>query len=523
MKWCAHRCGFLSFFHRAGWTSAARILLFLPLLLSWPNAATASEAQYGGTLVFGVENNDFGGFDPIQSRGFAPCDAIANGTILERLFDLDANQELVPVLGLSAEASSDGKVWTIPLRQGVLFHDGTPFTADAVVDHWMRLLNPENRFRGRQALQPIQSVEKIDDHTVAFHLAYPWILFPHVLASPRTATTTIPSPKAVAEGTHHRAPVGTGPFRFEKWEPSNAFTVVKNPDYWRKGMPYLERIVFRFMPDHQTRWASLQAGDIDAMWIDRGGIIRQAMGDTAMTVLDEEDKGAEIILLNTSKPPLDDPRVRQALAHAWNQAHYVKFGYQDCIPVVEHPFGPGVACPHSGYRAYDPEAAKRLLAEYGKPVQLECLHSDTQRGREAGAVLQQLCKQVGIEIRPVGLAFGPVIQKVVKGDYQMSTWRIPSTFDPGPGLVRSFHSKSRGNFSHYANPDLDRLLQAQWTETDPVKRREILCDIAHIINRDVPLLYRGGAHHYVVTADKVKGIPPMREGIVALSEAWIEP
>lgn len=500
--------------------AAAAFFTFL-LVLAFP--LFAAEPRPGGTLVFGVENNDFTGFDVIQARGFAPCDAIANLTMMERLFDLDTDGNLVPVLGLSAEASPDRLSWTIRLREGVRFHDGTPFTADAVTAHWNRLLNPENRFRGRQAFQPVRSVESAGDHTVVFHLAHPWILFPHVLASPRTAALTIPSPAAVAGDSQNRSPVGTGPFRFVRWDAGHSFTVEKNPDYWNSGNVHLERIVFRFMPDHQTRWASLQAGDIHAMWIDRGTIIRQAESDPAMRVHHEPDNGAEIILLNTANPPLDDPRVRRALAHAWNQARYVRLGYQDCIPVVEHPFGPDTACADCGYPAYDPDEAKRLLAAYGKPVELECLHSDTQRGREVGAVLQELCWDVGIRIRPVGLAFGPVIQKVVKGDYQLSTWRIPSTFDPGPGMVRSFHSKSRGNFSRYADPELDRLLQAQWTETEPAKRRGILCDIAHIVNRDVPLLYRGGAHHYVVTASGVKGLPPMREGIVDLTGAWIEP
>jgi 4-phytase/acid phosphatase/peptide/nickel transport system substrate-binding protein len=211
---------------------------------------------------------------------------------------------------------------------------------------------------------------------------------------------------------------------FKEWQSADHFVVVKNPRYWQKGKPNVEEIVFRFMPDHQTRFAALKAGDVDMIWMDRGQIIRKAMEDPELAVHHAEDNGAEILILNTSKPPLDDVRVRQALAHARNQQQYVKLSYQDCIPSVTHPFGKEIDC---GYREYNLEKAKQLLADYGKPVAFECLHSDTPRGKEAGVILQQFAKSVGMEVTPVGLAFGPVVKKVISGDYQASTWRIPIT------------------------------------------------------------------------------------------------
>ncbi|MCP4694628.1 MAG: ABC transporter substrate-binding protein, partial [Desulfobacterales bacterium] len=140
----------------------------------------AAEARRGGILTVGVEY-DFGGFDALKGWASGPSGACAINVIEERLFDMDEKGELVPVLGVEAALSGDSLAWTIKLRRGVSFHDGAPFNADAVVHHWSRILNPENRYRHRMFIQPIQSVEKIDDYTVRFNLAHSWAPFKVVI------------------------------------------------------------------------------------------------------------------------------------------------------------------------------------------------------------------------------------------------------------------------------------------------------------------------------------------------------
>jgi 4-phytase/acid phosphatase/peptide/nickel transport system substrate-binding protein len=196
--------------------------------------------------------------------------------------------------------------------------------------------------------------------------------------------------------------------------------------------------------------------------------------------------------------------------------------YQKSIPVVHHPFGSQCECPDDGYREYDPEAARRLLAAVGRPVEVEVLHSNSKRGRDIGEITQQLFKDVGVAVRPVGLDFGPVIKKVIGGQYQVSTWRISSRPDQGPALFHMFHSESRANFSRYHNPEMDALLTAQRTETDPAKRNLILCQIARLINRDAPILYRGGMRSHVIASRELQGIPAVKDGIVRLASAWLD-
>ena len=496
------------------------ILLFL--LIGWFSVghALAERPRLGGTLEFGTEN-DFAGFEVLQSGSrLAINGAIAANTIMEPLFRMDAEGNMVPVLALSIQPSDDGKAYTIVLRQKVQFHDGTPFNADAIVYHWGRLLNPENKFRGLAAMSVIASVSKIDDFTVKFHLKHAWIPFQKVISSTRGLIDLIPSPKAVEMGTQDRTPVGTGPFKFKAWKSGDSFTVVKNPDYWRKDLPYVDEIIFKPMPDAQTRYASLKSGQLNMIWMDQGNILSKAQADASLKIHSGEDNGAEIFILNTSKPPFDDVNVRRAVAHALNQERQVKMVYNESIPVVHHPFGNSCDCPDDGYREYHPDKARQLLSAYGQPMEIELLHSNSKRGQDIGEITQFLLKEVGITVNPVGLDFGPVVKKVIGGQYQISTWRISSRPDQGPALFLMFHSQSRANYSHYQNPEMDHLLIAQRMETDADKRNKMLCQIARLINEDAPIIYRGGMRSHIITHAEVEGIPPMKDGIVRLEEVW---
>ena len=485
------------------------------------DASIAAEPKHGGTMTFGAEN-DFRGFDPLKINGLSICGSIAGNTIYERLFDTDSKGNLTPVLGLSATPSEGGKKWTISLRREVLFHDGTPFNADAVVTNWSRLLNPENRFRGRSSIAPIQSVEKLDEFTVRFNLSHAWLPFPKILTDTRALYIHIMSPKALEEDTQYRAPVGTGPFMFKEWKSGDRFVVVRNPNYWQKDKPYLDKIIFKPVPDHQTRFASLESGQLDVIFMDRGHIIRRAGENRSLVHFQGESNGAEIAFLNTKNPPLDDPSVRKAIAHAWNQNVYVSMSYKDSIPLAHHPFGSSLPCKDAGYRSYDIEKAKTLIEEYGGPVEIECIHTNTKRGREFGLMLQQFCKEIGISVKTKGMDISPIIQAVFSRKYHVSSWRMPPMTDFGPYLHRYFHSKSRVNATGYNNPKMDELLVAQQTETDPEKRVKIFCDIAGLLNKDVPLLYRGGRRIHILAKQDVMGIPQIRNGAVEISDAWIK-
>ncbi len=482
--------------------------------------AMAGEVKNGGTLNVGF-NVDIRGFDIMKTRYIGPSGASALNLVEEKLFNLNDDGSLEPVLGLAAEISPDGKTWTVSLRQGVTFHDGTAFNADAVVHHWNRVLSPKRKFKLLLFGDPIDSVERVDAYTVRFHLRLPWAGFKGILSSPRSFESYIPSPKAVEADTQNLAPVGTGPFMYKERNPGS-FVVVKNPDYWQKGKPALDRVCFKALPDHQARYAALKAGEVDLIWTDRGNHILDAKKDPSLTVHQDSGSGAETIYLNLSSPPLDNPLVRQALSHGWNQAQYVKMVYRDTIPVTHHLYGEGFGCEEAGYRAYDPEKAKKLLAEYGKPVELEFLHSNTLRGRETGQIVQQLYKKIGVTIKLKSVDILTLFRTVQSSEYQISGYRNMDFPDPDPPLYVVFHSTSPINFMHYKSAEMDRLLDVQRTEADPAARKRALCDIARLINKDAPMLYRGGHTFYSISKSSVKGVGSMKNAIVRVNDVWME-
>ncbi len=496
-------------------------IMALLAFFSRGECAPTSKPQAGGTLTIG-DDAEIRGFDPLKANYLGLADRSVAMAVEERLFDMDAKGNLVPELALSAKPSKDGKCWIIKLRKGVTFHDGTQFNAGAVVGHWQRLLDPKNKFFARSSIEPIVSIQQVDEFTVRFNLKHPWAPFKNALSAPQAIASYIPSPKALQEDTHNRAPVGTGPYKFKEWLPNDRLVVVRNPNYWRKGKAYLDSVIFRPIPDMQARFASLQSGESDVIQTDRGASILQARENSSLKIYTSDGAGAYNFLFNSSRPPLDDARVRQALAHAWNQDLLLKADYKGTLPLVKDPYGGQFSCGNAAYREYDPVKARKLLAEYGKPVELELNHTNTPRGKEAGEIMQRLFKEVGVTLKLTPMAEGQLAKRGISGDYQITGWRMMDFDEMGPSMLANHHSSGRQNFVKYRNPKMDELLMTQQMSSDKKVRQKALCGVASLINEDAVYLYGGGRRFHVIAKAEVKGIDNVQHGVIRVSDAWLE-
>ena len=496
---------------------------FQPLHAFQPCHANAAEPEYGGSLTY-VGEIGARGFDAIKVRSLVGGGRGVAVLVMEKLFKRGEQGELIPVLGLSATNSSDGKTWVIKLRQGINFHDGTPFNADAVVQHWQRILNPENRFRMLLLLRPIESVEKTGEFEVTFHLKHGWSPFTSFLTMPGAFTSLIPSPTAVANDTHNFHPVGTGPFVFKEWKRGSHITVTKNPDYWQQGKPYLDEFVFRAIPDHETRYATLASGQADLIITDRPTHVKKLQEDENFITYPLIWRGAGIFALNTQTPPLDDVRVRRAMALAWDQKKYLSMSYKNIMPFTEHWFGPDLNCGDIGYPAPDPAKAQDLIAEVGEEVELEYVHTATNRGKEAGVIVQQLMKQAGIKITPVPSDFPGIVKRLMTKQYDLISWLIFGAYDMGPITEAILHSKSPMNVTGYSDEEMDKMLMALRVTTDSDKRKELMCQIARKVNSDVPFLFIFGRTYYLFARNTIKNVtlPVLGEEGLDLSELWID-
>src|SRR5688572_10396786 len=415
--------------------------------------ALAQAPVKGGTLTIGVES-DFEGFDPIKAGVYSNSTVTAASLFYETLMRLDDKGGLIPALALSMTANEDGTIWIAKLRPGVKFHDGSPFTAQSVADHFNRLLDPANRFAGRVYLS-IEKVEVGDELTAIFKMRGPNAALPKTLAQPTVTTLIIPVKQALEKGAdYNRNPIGTGPFVFKEWRAADRLIAERNPNYWDKDKPYLDRVIVRPLPDSDARYASLVKGDVQVIWEDRAENIVKAKKDRNLNVLQWVGSGALVIPLNTQREPLNDKRVRQAISMGLNRKANAAVLSQGLRPVYDDPYAPssGIECKDNGALGYDPEKAKKLLADYGKPVKLVQTVTATPRGREGAQVFQADMKKIGIEVTIKPVDQTQLVKETLSRDFLISGWRIIDYPDVDPQMFANFHSKSPINFSGYNNP-----------------------------------------------------------------------
>ena len=501
--------------------------IMLPLAAAAGLSASPALAQKkGGTLTVGLEL-DIAGFDPLKVGVYDTSGNIAASLILEQLASLGDDGKAKPRLAQSWSHSDDYKTWTFKLRPDVKFHDGTPFNAQAVAFNFARQKDPKNNCRCAFYIANILSVEPTDDLTVVYKLKDPAVNFPALLTRP-DQNQTIHSPTAMqAKGDdYNRNPVGTGPFVVKSWTAGDRMVVEKNPNYWDKNKPHLDRVVLRPLPDAQSRFASLVSGETDVVWADEfeADNIARARKNSALKVIDYVGSGAGVAAINTKVPPLDDVRVRQALMMALDRQKFSQATTNGLAKPATNPYGEGswVKCKDDGALKTDPKKAAELIKEYGKPVQFKMLFTATPRGRTNAQVLQQLWKQVGadMEIELVDQATFP--PRAFQRKFDIIGWRIVDFPDPDVQMFANFYSKSPLNLANYSNPELDKLLEEARVTPDEAKRSETYCAISRLLNKEATWMWFFQNTYYAMAKTKVKGIPKLYGGVIDVSDAWVE-
>jgi peptide/nickel transport system substrate-binding protein len=487
-------------------------------------APVAAAQTRGGKVTLGVEQ-DIAGFDPLVVGVYDTGQEATAALVLERLTRLDDQGKPVPSLALSWTHSDDFKTWTYKLRPGVTFQDGTPFNAEAVVFNVQRQLDPNNHCRCAAYIGFIDHVEATDPLTVVYHLKFPQPNLP-ALSAPATANNSIQSPKAIQTmgAAYNRHPVGTGPFRLKSWQSGDRIVLERNPDYWDKGRPYLDEVVVRPMPDNTARFASLEAGETDIIWTDRAEDILKAKQNPALAVHEYAGSGAQVYAFNTKVAPFDDVRVRQALRMALDLKTYAQAEWDGLWQPAKDPYGPGsfVQCKDPGTLPYDPDKAKALLQQYGKPVDFKMVVTATPRGREIGQIFQEMWHKVGANATIDQIDQTALVTKAFRRDFQLTPWRIIDLADPDIQMYANFHTGSPVNLANYSNPEVDKLLDDARSSGDQEKRVEDYCKIARILNTEVPWFWTVDNHYFSIAKPQLKGIPKQFSDIIDLSAAYWE-
>ncbi len=489
-------------------------------------AVPAAAQKQGGTLTVGQEL-DIPGFDPLKVGVYDTSAETAAAAIFDTLTTLDDEGAPQPRLAVSWSHADDFKTWTFKLRTGVKFQDGTPFNAAAVKANFDRQKDPANKCRCAFYISNITSVEAPNDETVVYNLKDPSVNFP-ALTTLASSNNVVQSPTAwkTKGDDYNRNPVGTGPYILKSWVAGDRMVLERTPDYWDKSKVFLDRIVLKPLPDAQSRFASLQSGEVDVIWDDENDSdnIKKAQGDSKLKVLNYTGSGAAVDAFNTKVPPFDDVRVRQALVMALDRKLMSQVLTGGMSRPATNPYGDGswVKCKDDGALPFDAEKAKALIKDYGKPVHFKMMVTATPRGRAVGQVLQQLWKNVGadMELDQVDQAQFPA--RGFSHQFDLIGWRIIDLADPDPQMYANFHTGSPANLSQFSDPEIDRLLEHARSSADQNARIEDYCALSRLLNQKATWFWTAQNTYYAITSAKVKGIPAMHSGVIDVSRAWIE-
>ena len=486
-------------------------LLAAATTLGGPMAANAQKE--GGTMVFIVQPEPPSLASYLSTSG--PIGLVAP-KIYEGLLDYDKDLNAIPSLAESHEVSPDGKTVTFNLRKGVSWHDGKPFTSADVKFTVMEVLGKVHP-RGPNSFRAVADIETPDEHTAVFKLKSP---APYMLRA-LSAYESPMVPKHLLEGRDIRAadlannPVGTGPFKFVEWKKGQYVRLDKNENYWKAGLPYLDRAVARFIPDASTRTAAMEKGEVHYGAfgaIPNVDVVRLRDMDHIGVTTDGYAmiNPVSLIEFDTTQPPFDKPEIRQAVSLALDRQFLIDniwFGYgKPATSALSSNFAAtglyAEGLPNYPGKA-DAAAANALLDEAGIAKNADGVRATAvldlipygEDWRRAGEYMKQALADIGIELE-LRYEDVPTWLKRVYSDYdfRMNVNYFYQLSDPVLGVHRHYGTDQirQGthfvNSSRYSNSKLDGLLAAGAQEPEAVKRGEIYGDIQSILAKDMPVV-----------------------------------
>ncbi len=454
--------------------------------------------------------------------------AVNDFRILVNLYDglvryKDGTLEVEPSLATSWNISDDGKTYTFKLRDGVKFHDGSPFNAAAVKFNFDRMLKEDNPYHDTGPFplafffSSVDSVNVIDDLTVEFKLKEPYAPFLSNLAYP---TGLIVSPAAVMKWGKDfgRHPSGTGAYKFDSWEANSKVVITRNDDYW-DGAPSLDAIVYRPITDANTRVAEMLSGGLDVMVEVPPDSVAQFSDNPAFKVYEQAGPHVWFLILNVKDGPFSNKLVRQAANYAINKKAIVDNILQGTAEVAAGPTPPAFAWAYDDALQpypYDPDKAKALLKEAGYDGK-EVTFYVTEGGSgmldpvAMGTAIQADLEAVGMKVKIETYEWNTFLGKVNPGlegkaDMAEMAWMTndPDTLPFLTLRTAAFPDSGGFNSGYYSNPKVDELLDKARSSTDQAERAKLYKEMQEIVHDDAPWVFIANWKQNAVTAASVK-------------------
>ncbi len=449
--------------------------------------------------------------------------SISSTSVLRHVYDplveVTNDDKFVPALAESWQVVNN-TTWRFTLRKGVSFHDGSPFNADSVL-FTLKRVRDNSKLIKAFVYQDIEDVRKDGDHAVTVTTKRPFGSLPAHL----TMLGMLPAGAAGNEDAFFQKPVGTGPFRFASWTHGDHIVLSANPSYWKPGIPKVEKVTFRFIPELSTRTAALRAGELHV--IDRvpPDMVQTLKASPGVKVLDTPAIEAQRWHFQLAKEPVKDPRVRKAISLAIDRNVIIKdllLGYGR--PVVS-PIPPGlIGHANLGQKAFDPEKARQLLKQAGYQnltIDFVLMKDLYPKQLEIAQAVAAMLGEVGIKVNIRNLEIATAREQRTAGNYDIffSGWaHMPH--DPDWYLGQWFTKAGAEKLTRFADPRVEQLI-AEGRVPDPKVRQQKYEEIQRILWEEEPEIWPYYSVAIYAISDKLRNFEARRDYYVLLYDVSI--
>lgn len=489
-----------------------RVSRFLLSAMSSAVLAACSLPALAVTLNISLDA-DPGKLDPTQSSMLN--ERIVYQSLFDKLLDLDGEGKIVPMLAERWTVSDDQKTYTLYLRKGVKFQDGTPFDAKAVEFNLLR--GQEKTSLRRNELKYVSKITVVDDHTIKLELSTPFAPFLSILTD-RAGMMSSPAAVKKYGEDYVNHPVGTGPFLYEGRLKGATLTLKKNPDYWRAGLPKVDEVVYKIMPDVNVAFNNLRSGQVDISNRFPYKEITNVPANANYTVLNKPSLGFRGFYMNTTKPPFDKKEVREAVDILIDRNAIAKVVYNNAVAPGHSPFskaqfanGPSDVPPK-----VDVARAKALLKAAGKEggFSFKLTLPTTADELQAGQMIQGMLRPAGITVTLEKTEIASQVEAGKTGTFEGLFLGWSGRPDPDQNIFDFVNSGGSMNYSHIAAKEVDDLLQQARVEGDQAKRKVLYDQAMAILVKEVPYIYLVHDNVLFGIAKSVKGFQYVPDGVI---------
>jgi peptide/nickel transport system substrate-binding protein len=419
---------------------------------------------------------------------------------------------------------------TFHLRRGVAWHDGKPFSARDVVFTLDKARDPKVGADARSDLAPIERIESPDDATVILHLARPAPFLRQSLAHLVILPAHAFSEPDLRKSPAARAPVGTGPFRFVRWETGREIVLARNDQYWGEKA-HLERLVYRIVRDKQVAFTLYRRGEIDVLWrLASPQQAEEARADAGLAghrMLVWTPRAYFFIVWNTARGPLAEKRVRQALTRLVDRERFARIGFAGRARVTTGPYVPGSASYDATVApfAFDPAAARQLLAE-AKVEKLRLTFLQTAGSRtveQLGTLLKEDLGRAGIEVSLETVDFATLLDRLRRHAFDASAlqWTLALEQD-NYNMFHSSQAAGGQNYGSFKSARVDALLDQIRATVDDEARHALDRELHRLLHEELPYTFLLSPEVHTLLGRRVRGLSPSTDGF-DLARAWVVP